>query len=399
MKHHTEARAGEPVQTHAMIVGPLSTAEWLLHAIGGETAFTDSVLGDLAEEYAMRAERDGARTARLWYAREALRSAPHLLQSAIRHGTPHARTRIATVAGALALFATLAVVAMQMRNGPPARLVADVVNPADGIIVNNVRPSLLKMRVHDEAGHILPSTGVQYRWTSGAPIAITPAGEVTCKENGDATVRASLGTVTTTISVLCRPVQVIRASTWIDFMAGDSARHLPYSAIGVDGRPVMQLRGSAGVRDSSIATLEGASIRPRAVGETSVDVMVGDRSARMQVVVHELVHSFANLRADQRFVAMNIRLARGDTTTLPLPSGVFWMKYVSRDSTDAPPSISVEGTSCMPSDGIRNYTVPFGVFGSYCDAYSEKGVTVKLAHGSTGAAVVAGLLMIERVKF
>jgi hypothetical protein len=396
MRNHTEAR--ESAHKGAMRVGALSTAERLLQAIGGEARLTDSVLGDLAEEYARRSESDGVRAARLWYAREALRSAPHLIQSALRHGTPHARARIAAVFGALALFATVAVVAMQLRDGPPARLVADVANAADWIVVNNVRPALLTMRVHDKAGHVLPSVGVQYQWISGAPIAITSAGVVTCKEKGDARVRASLGMLTTTINVLCRPVQEIRASYWIDFILGDSARHLPYEAIGVDGSRVTQLRGSATVRDNSVATLEGASIRPRAVGETPVDVMLGDRTVRMQVVVHELVHSLGNLRADQRFVALNVHLARGDTINMPLPGGAFWLKYVPRDSSDGPPAISVNGMSCVPTDGIRVYTVPLGVIATYCDAFAEKGITLKLAHGSTGAAVIAGLLMIERVR-
>lgn len=58
---------------------PPATVEALLEALGAERHFRDGVLGDLAEEFAARAERDGGETARRWYQREALRAAPHLL--------------------------------------------------------------------------------------------------------------------------------------------------------------------------------------------------------------------------------------------------------------------------------------------------------------------------------
>lgn len=44
----------------------------------------DDVLGDLAEEFARRSERDGASHARWWYRREALRTMPHLVRMSLR---------------------------------------------------------------------------------------------------------------------------------------------------------------------------------------------------------------------------------------------------------------------------------------------------------------------------
>ncbi|HEU4786246.1 MAG TPA: hypothetical protein VFS57_02525 [Gemmatimonadaceae bacterium] len=55
--------------------------ECMLEALGAESRFRDSVLGDLAEEFSGRAERDGLDSADSWYRREALRVAPHLLWS------------------------------------------------------------------------------------------------------------------------------------------------------------------------------------------------------------------------------------------------------------------------------------------------------------------------------
>jgi hypothetical protein len=61
-----------------MIAPPL-TAERLLQGLSARTDFRDGILGDLAEEYAERAEREGVPAARRWYYREAVRAVPHLL--------------------------------------------------------------------------------------------------------------------------------------------------------------------------------------------------------------------------------------------------------------------------------------------------------------------------------
>ena len=82
-----------------MITSP-RTLEALLEALGAETQYREEVLGDLAEEFASRAERDGEPNARRWYRREAIRAVPHLLRSgwhrARRRGLGHLLGVIAT---------------------------------------------------------------------------------------------------------------------------------------------------------------------------------------------------------------------------------------------------------------------------------------------------------------
>ena len=70
--------------------------------------------------------------------------------------------------------------------GPPARLVAGI---GDTVVVNNLRPVRVPMRVLDAAGHVLPDTGVRYLWTSGVPVSVSRRGVVTCTQAGDATPR------------------------------------------------------------------------------------------------------------------------------------------------------------------------------------------------------------------
>ena len=56
-------------------------AEKILAALGADPTFRNDVLGDLAEEHALRVHWHGAAAARRWYYRESLRVAPWLLRS------------------------------------------------------------------------------------------------------------------------------------------------------------------------------------------------------------------------------------------------------------------------------------------------------------------------------
>jgi hypothetical protein len=59
--------------------------EVMLEALAPASDFRESLIGDLAEEFAMRAERVGAAAARWWYYREAIRSVPYLLVATCRY--------------------------------------------------------------------------------------------------------------------------------------------------------------------------------------------------------------------------------------------------------------------------------------------------------------------------
>ena len=54
--------------------------ELILEALGADTDFREAVIGDLAEEFALRVRWDGPVAARRWYHRESIRVAPYLLR-------------------------------------------------------------------------------------------------------------------------------------------------------------------------------------------------------------------------------------------------------------------------------------------------------------------------------
>ena len=363
-----DVRALDSTPRRGRTSAPGTAPERLLLALGADPEFIDGVFGDIAEEHALRLAHDGTRAAASWRTRELVRSMPHLIRSALRHGGPRAYARVAALAAMIALSLGVAGAAIMMRDEAPARLDASHGSTLDGIVVNNTRPVQLQVRVFDKAGHLLSSDSVRFAWAAGSPMALSPSGVLTCSGRGDATVRASLAAISTNVAVRCRPVHELRATSWIDFLAGDSMpRHLPFVAIGEDGLPVTELRGAVRVFDASVATVEGASVRPKGTGQTAIVVEVGEQEAHMMVVVHEMVGTFDQLRDDQRYVARPVRLARGDTVHWTLPNGSFWLKYLPRRAGEAPPTITVAGAiGCMPGDGIHSYRMNLGEYGTYC---------------------------------
>lgn len=348
---------------------PVSLAERVLHTLGVEPAFAEAVLGDLAEEYAERATV-GVSNARQWYAAQALRSAPHLIRSATRHAA--GRARLAGAIAAVALVTSGVLLTHLALAGPPAQLVAGT---GDTVVVNYLQPVRLPTRVLDETGRVLSNADVRYRWLAGAPVAVSNQGVVTCARHGDATVRASLGALATDLFVRCRPVREVSAGDMIDFVLGDPPRDVALEALGVDGKPVTLLGASLSVEDSSVATLHGLRVIPRAAGETALDVRIGDRGATTVVRVFEPVRSLEGLRPDQRLVAAHVRLARGAAVRWQLPTGRFYLFSLPSQNAHAAPAFAVDGAvMCMPA--LRP-----GVHYTRC-VVREPGAWVTVANGS-----------------
>lgn len=86
----------QPSSVDHMIAPPL-TAERLLEGLSPKSDFRDGILGDLAEEFAERAESEGAAAAKRWYYREAVGVAPHLLYALVRSLRFHDVRRLAKV--------------------------------------------------------------------------------------------------------------------------------------------------------------------------------------------------------------------------------------------------------------------------------------------------------------
>ena len=360
-------------------------SERLLRALGADPEFVEVLLGDFAEEYSERAARDGVRSARVWYACEITRSAPHLLLSGIRYAYRHRRVPLAALAGVL-LVPLLLVTTLLARGYSPAQLIAGA---SGAVVVNDVRPVRLPVRVLDAAGRLLRSADVKYEWMAGVPVSVSRDGVVTCREMGDATIRASLGRLSTSVSLYCRPVRNVWTSESLQLLVGDSAQKLPIGAMGLDSRPVTLLAGEVRSADSSIVALEGLRIRPVAPGFTVVSVRIGGHEATTEVNVYEPVHTLAGLRPEQRLVAAPVQLSSGQRIRWPLPKGLFWMRIGEASDGRPAPVLTLDGpVVCMPALGAT-------IHQTHC-LVREAGAFVTIVHPGAAPTAVNTMLSLER---
>ncbi len=381
---------------------PRSAIDRALASLGCNPLLISDILGDLREEYSQRSHDDGAVSARLWYAREIVRSIPHLVLSTMRSGSPAARARMAGFILAAIVTLALITIAWVTRNGPPARLATEAAY-AEGVVVNNMRPVRLSVGVFDAAGHRLTRTDIRYRQVAGPPVQVSDRGVVKCSHHADIVIRAYLGALSNDFVVHCQPIKELRRVDWGNFVVGEPPRALLVDAIGPDSEIVTRIAARLSVFDSTVATLNGGELRPLRPGFTGVDIEIGDLSFGTRVTVYERVATFDGLRPDQRWVVAPIHLTRGQAVQWTLPVGDFFIAFGS-DSTEMPiprafstergmrggVNMSVEGPiMCMPE--LRP-----GVANTHCLARAP-GATLTISHpGRAAPNDVVGLIAMER---
>jgi hypothetical protein len=292
------------------------------------------------------------------------------------------RTRI-VFAATTALLATTVRVATRMHAGPPAQIVLDGPTLAGVVILNDTRSAQIPSRVVDDRGHALPSDRLRYELRSGEGIVVSPTGAVTCTSNTDAVVSASVESIVTSISVACRIVRDLRAAPWLSLIAGADARPLPFGAIGIDGKPVRQVRGVTRVDDSTIVASDGALVRPLRPGETTIEVSVAGHTARTRVFVHAMVEHFTDRTPNERFVAVSVRIRPGGVQRFPVPVGAFWLTYVPQREGTTPPTIVAEGAMrCTDAREPGAARFPAGEHARYCIA-SDRGAAILVSAAGT----------------
>ncbi|MGI8401724.1 MAG: hypothetical protein ACR2NS_09020 [Gemmatimonadaceae bacterium] len=284
------------------------------------------------------------------------------------------------------LILSAAFFALATCKGQPARLVA---GNADTVIVNNRRAVQLPIKVFDGAGHLLPDSGVRYRWIRGYPVSISSTGSVTCTQAGDAIVRASLGPVVTDAILRCRPIRELRATRMLNLVVGDSAQDLPFEAVGLDGQPVSLLAGNITVGDSTIVTLEGQRVRGRAPGSTELTMRFGDRQAFAAVHVYERALTPEGVRPGQH-LAVGVRLGGGEMRHWRIPAsvGLYFLAVLPDSDEESAPRLAVVGANCEAARVVAS--------GYFCLAQHDATVTIYHPQNVDPAKVLRGTLAVWR---
>jgi hypothetical protein len=282
-----------------------------------------------------------------------------------------------------------------VRDHDSERLVAGT---ADTVLVHSERPVRLPIRVVDAAGRERPATGVQVAWVSGASVALSATGAAKCAHSGDSHVRASLGPMSTTFLLRCRPVRRIYMSNGpLQFAAphpfpgvlSDSAQPVPLVALGPDGEIVSPIEAKVDIMDGSVASAAGLHILPIAPGGTAARVQVGDHTAGVSVKVYRRIPKLDALRDGYQYASLPITLGAGEMRRWTMPRGRWMFTMLPNDDRPRALQLRLEHAYCMKDGKLeRRYS---------CSARDSASVVVYAPAPSGSRTVVTGELLVQRL--
>lgn len=272
-------------------------------------------------------------------------------------------------------------------NGPPARLIGGT---ADTVIINNSREVRIPVRVLDSAGHALPDSGVRYRWKGGEKVTVSGNGKVTCAHSLDASVDASLGSVSTTMLVRCRPVGKVYIAGPIQFLLPDTAQEMGIRVVDLDGNEVNLLKGTSDIMDTTVATIDGMKVIPKSPGATVAGVRFGNQSAGVGVHVYEKVNTLDALWEGKQFVGIPLQMSGGEMLSWHLPPGTWMLTMLPEDDAEKGLQLRIEGANCIPLQLTRRRYA--------CLVKTESKVIVHHPSTSQSAARKTGKLLVRHIN-
>lgn len=202
----------------------------------------------------------------------------------------------------------------------------------------------------------MPDTSVRFAWISGDTIPISATGVVTCSSSADATIRASLGELATNAALHCRPVEKVRMRAPIQFVIpDDTSETVRVEATDAEGNYVSLLSASITIVDTTVATIDGDRVIPRAPGSTVAGVRVGNRDAGAGVHVYERVNTLSGLRPNQKLAAVVLNLSPGESREWEIGRGG-WMITMLPEDDESGIRLRIDGADCRPGFTPRRYT-------------------------------------------
>ncbi|HEY7395390.1 MAG TPA: hypothetical protein VH559_11135 [Gemmatimonadaceae bacterium] len=225
----------------------------------------------------------------------------------------------------------------------PVRLVAGL---HDTVVINSARAEAIPVDAVDRAGHRTPARNPRFELISGDRIAISDRGDVHCVGRGDATVRASIGALSTIFRLFCRPLRGFA----FDFRSyglfiGGPPQQLDIVAEDLNGQPetllVVQLR----VRDSSVVRIERDLIVAKRPGATWVDVQAGDSRRGYYVQVLARANSSSGLRPYEAFI-QQVTLTNDAGRSWPITPGRYEIRFIPNDERQGSALFAVTNANC-----------------------------------------------------
>ncbi len=133
-----------------------------------------------------------------------------------------------------------------------------------------------------------------------------------------------------------------------EFATTNGSPPLTLHVLDLDGNEVSLLSGKTDILDTTVATIEGIRVIPKAPGVTVAGVRFGNVSSGMGVHVYERVSTLDALQEGKKFVGVSVRLAGGEVRSWSLPAGS-WMLTMLPESDEANGvRLNIQGASCSP---------------------------------------------------
>jgi len=181
---------------------------------------------------------------------------------------------------------------------------------------------------------------------SGDRIAISDRGEVHCVGRADATVRASIGRLSTVFRLFCRPLRRLAFNAKASgLFLGGPPQQLDIVGEGLDGRSETLLALRLRVRDTSIVRIERGLVVPRRMGATRIDVEAGDADMSYWVQVLERADSSVGLRPYQAFM-QRVTLVDDDSRNWPITPGPYEIRFIPDDEHQGSLLFAVTNANC-----------------------------------------------------
>jgi len=253
-------------------------------------------------------------------------------------------------------YTSLLVACLAACQGEPSRV---VVGTADTVVLNHRGPVRLPVRLLDDAGRELERRPLRVEPVRGTQLRLADDGSVTCLGHDDAVVRVSAGRATTLASVRCRPVAGIRLPpVRLRLALGGPPQALTFGAVAPDGAPVSLFVARLRAQDTTVVRLQRDSVVPRALGETWVDVEIGDCRAALLAEVVARVADPSTLRPHEEFMLSGLRLADGETRRWSVVPGLYELALESVGGASGGLLLRGTGFTCarFPGDPGQHYS-------------------------------------------
>lgn len=220
---------------------------------------------------------------------------------------------------------------------------------SDTIIVNSRQPVALPVQVFDSRDAIIPHPGVRWLWvhedSTTRRAVLSDSGIVQCRHRADIAVQVHSGPIGKQITLLCRPIAIVRSLPLEPLRLGGPPGSYEFGALAPDTTPVDEVAAIVTIADTNIAVLHDNLVHPRSVGETWLHVQVGDCNVSLLVSVEDPVDDPRHLAFLHPFET-RFTLASGEMRSWHPPSGLVYVHLLSAPAGSSFTTLAIRHADC-----------------------------------------------------